>query len=487
MTEPRDIELAPGGEHAGSSSGRSVIAAIGIDHYRGWRRLTNAVSDAQGVLALFERLGFERLATPLLDDAATGKAIQELVMDDLRELGPEDSLVLFYAGHGATRTDRPGGEEVKTGYLIPVDATDRAATWIELDGWLRAVAKLPAKHILVILDACHSGIALGAIIKWRDIGTWRDTPLPALKARRSRRIITSALDDQKALDSGPVHGHSLFTGCLIAGLTHGLAGSGHRVTTGSELGLYVQNRVQTYPGSRQTPDFGTFDFDDRGELTIPLLSERSEAPAESVPTGRRVWAVTGGLVGLALATGGFVVFHDGDETRTTPIAMAPPAVSSTAPSPGTAAPPADDTGARARKAYEEGMKLFDVHRIDGAIAQLENAYQLDPKPEYLLSLARARDERGDVDEALFLYRRYLETTPAGATRDLILKLEELENKRAVAAAAKPPRTGAKTPPPAQQPGRGTAAGSATTATQPAAESPKPQDLTKELMQEGSNR
>jgi caspase domain-containing protein len=285
MSERRDIELASGPEGTIGRSGRSVIAAIGIDRYQGWRRLRNAVSDARGALALFERLGFEQVTRPLLDGAATGKVIQELVMDDLRTLGPEDSLVLFYAGHGGTRTDRLGSQEVKTGYLIPVDASDRAATWIELDSWLRAVARLPAKHILVILDACHSGIALGPIIKWRDTGTWQDTPLSTLKARRSRRIITSALDDQVALDSGPVYGHSLFTGCLIEGLTHGLGGGSRRVTTGSELGLYVQRRVETYPHSRQTPDFGTFDFDDRGELVIPLVREQPEEPV--APVGPR--------------------------------------------------------------------------------------------------------------------------------------------------------------------------------------------------------
>ena len=210
----------------------------------------------------------------MLDERATGEAIHELVTDDLRTLGPDDSLVLFYAGHGATRTHRLGDQVVKTGYLIPVDASQRAATWIELDAWLRAISLLPAKHILVILDACHSGIALGPVIKWRDTGTWQDTPLSTLKLRRSRRIITSALDDQLALDSGPVHGHSLFTGCLIEGLTHGLGQSGIQVTTGSELGMYLQRRVEAYPNSRQTPDFGTFDFDDRGELVIPLAGER---------------------------------------------------------------------------------------------------------------------------------------------------------------------------------------------------------------------
>lgn len=303
MSEHRDVELATEMEDANAPSGRSVIAAIGIDRYQSWQRLTNAVNDARGVLELFGRLGFEQVTEPLLDDAATGTAIQALVMDDLRTLGARDSLVLFYAGHGGTRTDQLGSHEVKTGYLIPIDASDKAATWIDLEGWLRAVARLPAKHILVILDACHSGIALGPIIKWRDTGTWRDTPLGTLKARRSRRIITSALDDQVALDSGPVYGHSLFTGCLIEGLTHGIGGGSSGVTTGSELGLYVQHRVIRYPWSRQTPDFGTFDFDDHGELVIPLVSERtenstiaSEPPTASPALGTAAFTANVGIV-----------------------------------------------------------------------------------------------------------------------------------------------------------------------------------------------
>ena len=292
MNEGRDVECAPAAEDAVRSSGRNVIAVIGIDRYASWRRLTNAVSDARGAAELFRTLGFALVTEPLLDERATGDAIQALVTDDLQTLGPDDSLVLFYAGHGATRTHRLGDQVVKTGYLIPADASKRAATWIELDAWLRAISLLPAKHVLVILDACHSGIALGPIIKWRDTGTWQDTPLSTLKLRRSRRIITSALDDQLALDSGPVHGHSLFTGCLIEGLTHGLGQSGIRVTTSSELGMYLQRRVEAYPSSRQTPDFGTFDFDDRGEMVIPLAVER---PVSEVSEGASAQGVVAAL------------------------------------------------------------------------------------------------------------------------------------------------------------------------------------------------
>lgn len=40
-------------------AGRNVIAVVGIDRYRKWPRLNNAVNDARGALNAFLRLGFE--------------------------------------------------------------------------------------------------------------------------------------------------------------------------------------------------------------------------------------------------------------------------------------------------------------------------------------------------------------------------------------------------------------------------------------------
>lgn len=273
----RTLARSSAANRAVGSRGRNVIAAIGIDGYQRWPRLGNAVRDAMGALQLFQRLGFESVTEPLLDHRATGGALQALVTDDLAGLGPDDSLVLFYAGHGGMRQHHLGDRMVRTGYLIPVDASDapgKVSTWIELEGWLRAVALLPARHVLVILDACHSGIALDPAIRWRDVSWVGEAPLPTLNARRSRRIITSALDDQLACDGGPVRGHSLFTGCLIEALTGGLRARHGGVATGSELGAYLQRRVESYPGSSQTPDFGAFAFDDRGEMLIPVAAPR---------------------------------------------------------------------------------------------------------------------------------------------------------------------------------------------------------------------
>jgi hypothetical protein len=321
MSEARNVVLdsTESGPTPVTDPGRRLIAAIAIDAYSHWRHLDNAVSDARGVLAVFEQLGFAHAAPPLFDDKATGAAMRRLVSDDLTHLLPTDSLVVFYAGHGHSRSHRlPSGQEVTTGYLAPVDAepaADRVATLIELDSWLDAISLLPPRHILVVLDACHSGIALGSMIKWRDRGHPDRHRLDALSQLTSRRVITSALGAQTASDSGPRPGHSLFTGCLVDALTGGIDPS-LGVVTGTELAVYVQRRVSTYPKSKQTPDFGAFGHDDRGEMLIPLSADARfhvapppppEPRPRSARTRRRFVAVVAGLAAAAAVTTGVAI------------------------------------------------------------------------------------------------------------------------------------------------------------------------------------
>jgi len=255
--------------------GRSFIAVIGIDDYATWPRLGNAVSDARGIARLFTQLGFIEVAEPLLDGQATGDAMRRLVTADLAVLTPQDSLVLFFAGHGHTHTPNLQGTSVKTGFLIPVDGARPSGvpspTWLRIDSWLNDIARLPPVHILVIVDACHSGVALTGCNQWREAIPIGMNQYAAMQRRRSRRVIASALDDERAMDNGPVPGHSLFTGCLIEGLGGGLVQHGTQVATGREIGDYVVRRVRSYPQSSQTPDVGTFDLDDRGDILVPIL------------------------------------------------------------------------------------------------------------------------------------------------------------------------------------------------------------------------
>jgi hypothetical protein len=258
-----------------SNTNRRIVVAIGIDQYTGWPKLGTAVSDAQAFSSLLtDKFGFTQLEKLLLDGAATKNNILALVEDRLRvELKKDDDVIFFFAGHGTTRTDEVGGEKIETGYLVPVEASapgaeERWSDYIQMDELLEAIGKLPAEHILVILDACHSGFALGKALQ-----VVRDAPRYQrdLESHVSRKVITSARQSQLASDGGPIPKHSLFTGLLLQGLEWGKADlDGNGVVTSSELGLYIQQAVGTSTESRQTPDFGSFYFDDRGEMVIPL-------------------------------------------------------------------------------------------------------------------------------------------------------------------------------------------------------------------------
>jgi hypothetical protein len=254
--------------------GRRHIVTIGVDRYQHCGTLKNAVNDAKGALRAFTELGFQQRAT-LYDEEATGEALDRLVRRELRGLAAEDSLVVFFAGHGFTEiTPFADGTKIRVGYLVPVDGDHKQpGTCLRLRTWLDELAHLPVQHILVILDSCKSGIALEPMQRWHNaepvahIGPL----LEKLEHRRSRRVITSARDDQFASDKGPKAGHSLFTGFLLDGLAGG-ATMGAPYTTSTMIGAFVQQQVLNYPQSRQTPDFGVLQLDDHGELVMPFAA-----------------------------------------------------------------------------------------------------------------------------------------------------------------------------------------------------------------------
>ena len=264
-----------------STPGRLVLVTIGIDNYQHWQQLSNAVSDAVGMQrALVEKAGFTLPVAPLINEQATKDAIESLLEDRLpAELQQDDQLVLFFAGHGHTRVAQVGNTEIETGYLVPVDAPagadQRWSAYLPLDDFLSSVNVLSAKHILVILDACYSGFALGGEVdRFRGVDEFKHE----LNSKVSRRVITSARRNQLASDSGPLPNHSLFTGNLVDGLSWGKIDlDGNNLISSSEIGLYLQQSVGQASNSRQTPDFGAFGVDDRGELIISLSNQSFDA------------------------------------------------------------------------------------------------------------------------------------------------------------------------------------------------------------------
>jgi len=82
----------------------------------------------------------------------------------------------------------------------------------------------------------------------------------------------------------------------------------------------------------------------------------------------------------------------------------------------------------ARAAYAAGVKAYQLEAYDDAVRHFTVAYQLDPRPALLHSIARAHDTRGDLPRARDFYRRHLAEDPDSPRRaEVEARLRELDD------------------------------------------------------------
>jgi tetratricopeptide (TPR) repeat protein len=134
-----------------------------------------------------------------------------------------------------------------------------------------------------------------------------------------------------------------------------------------------------------------------------------------------------------------------------------------------------DASTEAKAHYELGMTAYGVGHFDRAIEAFTRAYKLDPAPILLFNIAQALRKKGDRDQAITYYRRYLDGAPGAEDRETVLaRIRELEAEPKVPdpkVAVVVPETGAPaTPPGDPQPGSNLASPLA-----PAAPPPGPSD------------
>lgn len=114
-----------------------------------------------------------------------------------------------------------------------------------------------------------------------------------------------------------------------------------------------------------------------------------------------------------------------------------------------------DPAADAAAANTEGLRLYDIHDWDAAIAKFKEAYRLRPDALSLFNLAQANRLKGDCTEALQFYRTYRRNYPEQANlpkvEKFITEMEGCARKPAPVVVAPVPPDGAS---PATRPGHG---------------------------------
>ncbi|GAB3331581.1 hypothetical protein GCM10027299_37360 [Larkinella ripae] len=139
---------------------------VGINAYQQVRPLNGAVQDAENMEQYLADLpDFEHRARHLSDHEATKTALIDGFRNHLKNAGPTDTVLFYFAGHGAQETaDQTLWPTETDGRLESIVCFDGDApnTWDYLltDKELRfLIADLSptGAHIVTIFDCCHSG------------------------------------------------------------------------------------------------------------------------------------------------------------------------------------------------------------------------------------------------------------------------------------------------------------------------------------------
>lgn len=230
---------------------RRHALVIGIDRHesKNFSALGTAVHGARSLARLLEdRYGFAAEDVKVLVDSdATLTAIRSALQDratSQRLVGNEDLFVVYFAGHGTTRSI---GDRTR-GYLVPFDAQcadDGEPVWSTLLPMLEfdlVSEQMPAKHAVFLLDCCFSGLAATRAVESR---------VPGLQ-RRARQVLTAGSEEEQIRDD-VAGGHSAFTSALL----DALGGRGDLDSDGAvsfgELFFHVSTEVRARVGGSQTP------------------------------------------------------------------------------------------------------------------------------------------------------------------------------------------------------------------------------------------
>jgi uncharacterized caspase-like protein len=233
----------------------SYAVVIGVGRYESPSipALRYSVADAEAMQAVLLASGnFKKENVLLLTDRTERKPTLRNIKYALgtflaRAAGKDDTVIVYFAGHGAPEVDRRGVErDGLAKYLIPSDADpeDLFSTALPMDDLQTIFDRIEAERVVIFLDACYSGAAGGRTFAARRTraGAVDDLFLQRLTRSRGRVIVTAAQPSEVSVEL-PELGHGIFTYFL----TEGLRGAGDLNRDGivslQELYEYVQQEV----------------------------------------------------------------------------------------------------------------------------------------------------------------------------------------------------------------------------------------------------
>ena len=216
--------------------GRRIAVLFGNNDYKmPIPELETPIADvSQTAEVLRARFGFDARVLKNASKAQIVEALNRVAT----EATPDDSVLLFYAGHGYLMDD------TKMGFWIPIDASVKtAANWISNTDISKLLAAIRARQVILVSDSCFSG----SLTREQKV-SYGGKPKAEEVLRRRSVLVLSSGGDEPVSDEGK-EGHSIFAYNLIRTLD---AASG--TTSGYEVWRTVHGNVSKE--YQQEPQYG---------------------------------------------------------------------------------------------------------------------------------------------------------------------------------------------------------------------------------------
>jgi len=248
-----------------SETGSYRALIIGNNNYKDpknrWQPLKTAVTDARALAEILKnRYGFADVN--VLENASRAD-ILHAVGDLTKRVNNNDSVLLYYAGHGYLDKD------TNKGYWVPVDASGNDDSTFVRNSTIRdelnTIASR-AKHTLLISDSCFSGSLLRSTTRGALPDIHQDRYYKEVSGKKSVQIITAG-GNEFVDDSYQDSGHSPFTYFLLNELNH----NGKPLLTATEVSSQVEKAVAN--NTSQVPESGVLQGagDELGEFIFLKL------------------------------------------------------------------------------------------------------------------------------------------------------------------------------------------------------------------------
>ena len=272
--------------------GHAVV--IGIANYGNISVLPDAVlSDARdvaGVLKSGAYCGYDpRNVHLLLDGDATLEKIRNALASVAEIGGEDDTVVIFFSGHGARLGGSGGGESA----LLPVECDVRtlATTSLSETEFSLALTRFRARRLLVLLDACHSGGAGSLKGHWEGETPafgYSEKSLARLAQGKGRVLIASCRTNEESIVF-PDWRNSVFTFHLLGALRGQACTGGDGVVRVFDVFNHVAEMVKRVVPGRQHPILKATEVEDNFPVALNRGGQKAEAPPLVSGAGHQVW------------------------------------------------------------------------------------------------------------------------------------------------------------------------------------------------------